>query len=374
MKITEEDGCKKATCTRCKQVVVIPAGETGSRILRRQRRSEISGFGEHSPDSTRFSSPEAHPGEETRTGPGQALHEIVTRVEHPHSHPDDLTSMLAPPEAADELGRLGGYRVLSIVGAGGMGVVFRAHDPQLDRIVALKVMLPTLATSATARQRFLREAKAAAALQHDFVVTIFQVGETRGVPFLAMPFLKGESLDARLRRLGSALGVGESLRIARQIAEGLSALHELGLVHRDIKPANVFLEGEASRVKILDFGLARAVTGDPQLTQEGTIVGSPAFMAPEQATRQMVDARADLFSLGCVMYLMLTGKLPFEGDDAVTMLLAVQTASPKPPCEYEPAVPIEVSDLVIRLLRKKPGDRPDSARQVIEAIDHVRRA
>jgi serine/threonine protein kinase len=268
----------------------------------------------------------------------------------------------------DELGRLGSYRVLSIVGSGGMGVVYRAHDPQLDRIVAVKAMLPNLATNPIARERFLREARAAASLQHDHIVTIYQVGEERGVPYLAMPYLKGESLEQRLINEGKPLTVDETLRIAREIAVGLAALHDKGLVHRDIKPANIFLEGEPRRVKILDFGLARAMTADVQLTLEGTIVGSPAFMAPEQASRQPIDGRADLYSLGCVMYLMLTGTLPFEGDDAVTMLVAVQTTKPIALSERNVTVKGELSDLVMQLLAKKPGERPASAQVVMEAI------
>src|SRR5207302_3265782 len=141
---------------------------------------------------------------------------------------------------------------------GGMGIVFQAEDPQLQRLVALKVMKPGLAASSSARQRFLREARAAAALEHDHIVPIYQVGEDRGVPFLAMPLLRGETLEERLEREGKP-PLAEVVRIGQEIAEGLSAAHERGLMHRDIKPANLWLEGERSRVKIVDFGLARAV-------------------------------------------------------------------------------------------------------------------
>ena len=163
---------------------------------------------------------------------------------------------LAPPREPGELGRLGPYQVRKVLGAGGMGVVFLGHDPLLERPVALKAMLPMLAVSPSAKQRFLREARAAAAIKHDHIVTIYQVGEDRGVPFLAMEFLEGESLDDRLKR-ESRLPVKELLRIGREAAEGLSAAHERGLIHRDIKPGNIWLEGERGRVKILDFGLAR---------------------------------------------------------------------------------------------------------------------
>src|SRR5262249_5905800 len=153
----------------------------------------------------------------------------------------DLCAFLAPSQAADELGRLGPYRVLEVLGSGGMGVVFRAEDPQLRRQVALKAMLPALAANKSARQRFLREARAAASIKHEHIVTIYQVSEDRGVPFLAMEFLEGESLDDRAKRMGQ-LPLAEALRIGREIASGLEAAHEHGLIHRDIKPANIWLE------------------------------------------------------------------------------------------------------------------------------------
>src|SRR5262249_7079741 len=160
---------------------------------------------------------------------------------------------------------LGPYRVLKVLGAGGMGVVFHAEDPQLQRAVALKVVLPALAASASARERFLREARAAAAIEHDHIVTIHQVGEDRKLSFLQMQSLGGESLEDRLKR-EPKLPAAEVLRIGREVAEGLAAAHEGGLVHRDIKPANIWLEGNRGRVKILDFGLARAVADDAHLT------------------------------------------------------------------------------------------------------------
>src|SRR5437764_5748351 len=164
-------------------------------------------------------------------------------------------------------------------------------------------MRPALASGKAARQRFLREARAAAAVKHDHIVTIYAVGEDRGVPFLAMEFLEGEPLDARLEREKN-LPMAEVLRIAREISEGLAGAHDKGLIHRDIKPANVWLEGQWGRVKILDFGLARAAREHAQLTQTGAILGTPAYMAPEQARGETVDARCDLFSLGCVLYRM----------------------------------------------------------------------
>ena len=189
---------------------------------------------------------------------------------------------LAAPEKPDEIGRLGPFRILQVLGCGGMGVVFRAESLDLERLVALKVMLPSVAASASACERFLREAQTAASIEHKHVVTIYQVGEDRGVPYLAMQLLKGESLDERLQRQRK-LPLAEVLRIGREVALGLAAAHERGLIHRDIKPANLWLEGEHGRIKILDFGLARAAQDSEHLTQSGLIVGTPAYMAPEQA-------------------------------------------------------------------------------------------
>ncbi len=302
----------------------------------------------------------------------------------------ELTDFLAPAEAADEIGRLGPYRVLTVLGAGGMGVVFKALDPFLQRLVALKAMLPSLAASATARERFLREARAAAAIKHDHIVTIHQVGEDRGAPYLAMEFLSGEPLDERLKREG-ALPTSEVVRIGREIAEALDAAHQIGLIHRDIKPANIWLETRGAgrgtrgeqvglaprpsslppRVKLLDFGLARAAGKESQLTQQGAIIGTPAFMAPEQATGKEVDARCDLFSLGCVLYRMCTGELPFKGQDTISTLMAVVNAKPPPPRQINPRVPEKLAGLIMNLLEKTPADRPASAREVIEALQDM---
>jgi serine/threonine protein kinase len=289
---------------------------------------------------------------------------------------------LAPPQSPDELGRLGPYRVLKVLGAGGMGVVFQAEDPMLKRKVALKAMLPSLAVSESARKRFLREAQTAAAIEHDNIVHIYQVGEDRGIPFMAMQFLKGESLDDRLKREGK-LPLVEVVRIGREAAGGLVAAHATGLIHRDIKPANLWLEtSDASktsevlsatggRVKILDFGLARAAQDDAKLTQSGAIIGTPAYMAPEQANGQAVDGRTDLFSLGCVLYRLCTGVLPFQGKDTLSTLMAVAMIEPSPPRVVNPAIPRRLSDLVMRLLAKEPEKRPASADQLAAALASV---
>ena len=288
--------------------------------------------------------------------------------------PPELYDWLAEPQSEGELGRLGSYRVMQVIGVGGMGVVFRARDPHLDRLVALKAMLPTLASRGGARQRFLREARATAAIKHDHIVSVYHVGEDRGVPFLAMELLEGETLDTRLKRDGK-LPLAEVLRIGREIALGLAAAHatRAALIHRDIKPANIWLEAPRNRVKILDFGLARSAAEECQLTIEGAIVGTPEYMSPEQAQGRGVDHRCDLFSLGCVLYRMTTGEPPFRGSDTISTLMAISTHTPPPPSQVEAALPPALSTLIMDLLAKNPADRPSSAQVVADALDRIAR-
>jgi hypothetical protein len=274
---------------------------------------------------------------------------------------------LAPAEGPGEIGRLGSYRVLHELGSGGMGVVFLAEDLVLRRQVALKVMHLALAATPGACERFLREARATAALSHDHVVRIHQVGEDRGVSFLAMELLRGETLAARLQRAGRP-PLDEVVRLGREIVAGLAAAHAQGLIHRDVKPANVWLEADIGRVKLLDFGLARVAGEDAFLTQPGMIVGTPAYMAPEQAGGRRVDARGDLFSLGCVLYELCTGHVPFPGAGAAATLLAVRTASPPTPRQVNRQIPAALSDLVMRLLAKDPAQRPATAEGVAREL------
>ena len=283
---------------------------------------------------------------------------------------------LGPARKPGELGWLGRYRVLRVLGAGGMGLVLQAEDPLLKRAIALKVMRPELGANEVQRNRFLREAQATAAVQHDHIIGIHEVGVANGVPFIAMPFLQGEPLDQRLKR-ETKLPAAEAARIARQTAEGLAAAHERGLIHRDIKPANIWLEtrGEpgasatGGRVKIMDFGLARATDKDDvHLTKSGAILGTPAYMAPEQGMSKAVDFRCDLFSLGAVLYRMLTGELPFKGHDTMSLLMALATETPRSVRELNPAVPPALADLVMQLLAKEPAQRLPSAKAVADAL------
>ena len=279
---------------------------------------------------------------------------------------------LLPPEEPDEIGRLGGYRVLEVLGVGGMGVVFLAEDPRLKRPVALKAMKPAVAASNSAKERFLKEAEATAAIEHDHIVTIYQVGEDRGIPFIAMRYLRGESLQARLDR-EHRLDQREVVRLGRQIALGLAAAHERGLVHRDVKPDNIWLDSKQGRVKIVDFGLVRSTSQDAGLTQSGMVVGTPKYMAPEQAEGASVDHRCDLFSLGSVLYHLASGKPPFEGPNITSTLLAVAQANPTPIATRCPQLHSELSALIMRLLSKDPAERPQSATDVAEALEEIDR-
>ncbi|HTU93602.1 MAG TPA: serine/threonine-protein kinase [Gemmataceae bacterium] len=280
---------------------------------------------------------------------------------------------LAPPEGPGEMGRLGNYLIRKVLGTGAMGIVFEAQDIHLKRLVALKVMKPSLAAHADFHRRFLREAQLAAAIDHEHIVTIYQVGEDRGIPFLAMRLLQGEALEARLTRSNGRLPLPEVLRIGREIAEGLAAAHAQGLVHRDIKPANIWLEEDRKRVKIVDFGLARGTGGDAHFTQAGAVIGTPSYMAPEQANGEEVDGRCDLFSLGSVLYRISTGRLPFDGKDTLTVLSALATKTPVPPHKIVPSLPPAFSNLVMRLLAKDRAQRPQSAREVVELIEAIER-
>ena len=277
---------------------------------------------------------------------------------------------LAPPEMPDEIGRLGGYRILRVIGEGGMGVVFEAEDPQLKRRVAIKVLKPHGLEDRT-RERFLQEARLAASLASPRIVTIHHIGEDRGCPFIVMELLHGESLDTLLKRRTN-LPVGEALQITREVAEGLELAHEQGLIHRDIKPANIWLEGGRSggqsHVKLLDFGIARLLESQSRLTAEGRIVGTPSYLSPEQAYNEPVDGRSDLFSLGCVLYAMLTGNSPFERGNTILSVRAVVDDEPHPLPEQ---LPKPIATLATRMLSKNPQERPASARQVVEEIRHL---
>lgn len=285
---------------------------------------------------------------------------------------NECYDFLGPPKAADELGRLGSYRILRLLGRGGMGLVFLAEDLQLKRPVALKVIRPDLLQQPGARERFLREARAAAAVRHEHIVTIHQVVSEQDVPFLVMELLEGQSLGTRART-GPPLALSAVVRIGREVAEGLAAAHATGLTHRDIKPDNIWLESPRDKVKLLDFGLARAAAGDERITQSGLIIGTPAYMAPEQVCGDPVDSRTDLFSLGCVLYWLAAERLPYQGKSALAILHALANETPPPLRQLVPSVPESFSRLVSALLQRRPEDRPANAQGVVEALLAIER-
>jgi tRNA A-37 threonylcarbamoyl transferase component Bud32 len=276
--------------------------------------------------------------------------------------------VLEPAASPDALGKIGSYDILEVIGHGGMGVVFKARDRQLDRTVAIKVLARDLASSDTARRRFRREARAAAAINHPNVVTIHAVDEHRELTFLVMEYVKGKSLRDRIRFEGRLKPV-EVIQLSAQIAAGLAAAHAQGVVHRDIKPGNVMLEDRLSRVKITDFGLARIAVDNVELTSRNVAVGTPAYMAPEQLSGNDVDSRADLFSLGCVMYAMLTGHSPFHGRHSIEVTHKVVGHNPPPLHESDPGVPRFLSEIIARLLKKDPTTRFQSAAELAELLN-----
>jgi serine/threonine protein kinase len=365
MHYSESDAGAPVTCVKCGAVLNVPTvAELPANVLDPQTVA---------PDAPVTPAPDTEPHAEGRsTDFAKAAY-----------------AFLAPAQAPDELGRLGPYRVLKVLGHGGMGIVFVAQDTRLGRQVAIKAMLPQLAVKPDARERFLREAKTAAAIEHDNIVTILQVDEDRGVPYIAMPLLRGTTLESWLRaHEGQTLPLPVILKLGKQIAQGLAAAHAVGLVHRDIKPANIFLQATVVdpsgrgtlvptsplagdfRAKILDFGLARPSAGEQNLTQSGMILGTPAYMAPEQARRGgKVSHRTDLFSLGVVLYRLCTGRLPFLGDDMMSTLMATATEEPVPPRDINPNLPPSLSGMVLRLLSKDAEQRPASADEVVERIE-----
>jgi hypothetical protein len=278
----------------------------------------------------------------------------------------DALPFLAPSPEPGSLGRLDHYEVLEVVGRGGTGVVLRARDTKLSRAVALKVLAAPLAASGTARQRFAREARAAAAVRDEHVVAIHAVRDDAPVPYLVMEFIDGCNLEALLRK-GGPLEVKEVLRIGTQVASGLAAAHRLGLVHRDVKPANILLENGVQRVKLTDFGLARAAD-DASLTQTGFIAGTPLYMAPEQANGEAIDARADLFALGSVLYELCTGRPAFRAPTTAAVIRRVCDDSPRPMREVNPEVPESLCRLIERLHAKKPDDRPATATEAADLL------
>jgi eukaryotic-like serine/threonine-protein kinase len=272
------------------------------------------------------------------------------------------------------------FRIEAVLGEGGMGIVYRATDEKLRRQVALKVLPEAFQKDVDLRLRFLREARSAASVAHANVAAIHEVGEADGYAYIAMELIEGETLRKRMTK---GVSVAGSLRIAKDIARGLGRAHEKGVVHRDLKPENVMITGR-EEVKILDFGLAKPKDDEAAnvsslgeadtealLTEEGRVLGTPAYMSPEQARGEHVDARADVFSFGVLLFEMLTGERPFRGNTAIGMLLAASLDTPKRASELNPLVMEEVDRVVERCLEKKPEDRYANGQDLMEALDGI---
>ncbi len=305
----------------------------GDPDLRREVESLLAAFAAH--------------GSDVRHVLGQLLLAPQAGVETP-----PLDSKLDPYRLTGQT--ISHYQVLEKLGGGGMGVVYKALDEKLDRTVALKFLPPHLSMDAESKARFIHEAKAASALDHANICTIYDIDETeQGQLFIAMAFYQGETLKAKIARRPFPLE--EALAYAIQVADGLSRAHDAGIVHRDVKPANVMIT-DRGRVKIVDFGLAK-VAGQTQLTQAGTTLGTVAYMSPEQARGEVVDARTDIWSLGVVLYEMVTGQTPFRGDYQEAVLYAIQHEEPEPLTGLRTGVPPALEHVVMKCLAKDPAQR-----------------
>jgi serine/threonine protein kinase len=257
--------------------------------------------------------------------------------------------------------KIGRYKILGELGRGAMGVVYKAEDPNLDRTVALKTIILEAEGRDEYRKRFFLEAKAAGKLNHPNVVTTFDCGDHEGMAYLAMELVEGT--DLRTRMTGEGVTALQAVEIARQVAEGLAYAHERGIVHRDIKPANIMLDAQG-RAKIMDFGLARSRLADHK-TSTGMVLGTPRYMSPEQIAGQPVDQRSDIFSLGIVLYEMLTGTRLYSGEDIHQVQHAITQMEPVPPTRVVPGLPAMLDFVVARALKKDAAVRYQDARELV---------
>lgn len=268
---------------------------------------------------------------------------------------------LAPPRDDRYVGRLGTYDVEALLGRGAMGMVLKCTDRALERPVALKVLAPEVAGDDVARKRFLREARAAAKLDHPHIVRILTIGEDEDLPYIVMEYVPGQSLASRIAEEG-ALETRQAVRLALQLLDALGEAHAAGLIHRDVKPGNVLLDQSGDRIKLADFGLARGVADAIRHTRVGMVVGTPQYMSPEQAKGEYhLDARTDLFSAGIVLFEMLTGKVPFTGPDGFQVIRSILRCEPPPPRRFNPSLPDRLSTIVLDALKLKPEERYQTA-------------
>jgi eukaryotic-like serine/threonine-protein kinase len=263
---------------------------------------------------------------------------------------------------------IGKYRIVEPIGRGGMGMIFKAHDPILDRLVAVKVISLEVEVSDDLRTRFFREAKACAKLNHPNIVTVHDMGEDAGRLFIVMELLQGEELR-QIIKANTPLALDDKLSLIRQVCRGLHYAHQQGVVHRDMKPANIFVL-RSRQVKILDFGIAQLATTDPGLTRTGLIMGTLRYISPEQV-RGRVDHRSDMFSLGSVLYELLTSRPPFLGEDPLQILEQLRSEDPPAPTQIDPTIPPELEAVVRRAMRKDPAERYRDLDEMGAALEAV---
>ena len=272
---------------------------------------------------------------------------------------------------------VGRYEIQARIGEGAMADVYRAYDPSISRVLAIKVLKAEFRQNRQYAVRFLREAKAAGALSHPNIVTIYDVGEVDGYPYIAMELLDGQPLDKVIAQNGRA-AVGDTLAIGVQLGEALRYAHGVGVVHRDIKPSNIMLAPDGRSIKILDFGIARVAEADSDAeslkTQIGQVLGTPRYMSPEQALGCEIDGRSDLFSTGVLLYELVTGQRAFAGASAATLALQITQQDPRPIAELAPDCPRGLQFIIDKLLAKKPERRFADGGQLAEALKREVRA
>ncbi len=276
--------------------------------------------------------------------------------------------MSSPEEAPQH--KIGKYEILEKIGQGAMGVVYRARDPLMERIVAVKTMSTDLDAAPEMRARFFREARSAGQLSHKNIITIFELGEEDRRAYMVMEFVEGEDLKTRIAR-GQRMSLEDKLRLVTELAEGLAHAHQKKVIHRDIKPGNIYITA-SGLVKILDFGLAHVASSD--ITKTGSVLGTPNYMSPEQVRGDRVDHRSDLFSAGALFYELLTGRKPFSTPTLHATLLKILDEDPEPVGDLDPTLPAELSSIVKRLLAKDPAERYQHAEELVKDLDRVRRA
>ena len=339
-------------------------GGAGSRIQRAPRRPARKGRSDQVPEGGLTALRQTTPTSPTKMGPA-----------------DETLATDAPTRPAAAGGGLkqkelfaGRYKILGELGRGGMGIVYRARDQHLDEVVTLKVLrLEALAREPTLLDRFKREVKEARKITHRNIARTHDFGDADGVPFISMEYLEGVTLKDLVRRRG-ALPLGVALGFGKQMCHGLEAAHAVGVVHRDIKPQNILIIPESGELKIMDFGIAlptKVSAEDPSLTSAGTVMGTPHYMSPEQAQGKVADFRADIYSLGVLLFECLTGTLPFKGETATQIVIAHIQKTPPRPRSLKPNIPQDLEDAVLRCLAKDPAQRWQKVCDLNEVLNAV---